>query len=142
MRSAGGEVHVLDELGRDELGIGAYALAPEFNGRAWHWLTWKTKKGGVFHYFRRKHSMGLSADSMRRVLCCRGKTAQSPHQRLLWPLVRRALGKVSLPCVPSAETRSRIRTAATVLPVMMQERAFLVWPGPGSVVEGALQIPG
>lgn len=39
VRSAGGEVHVLDELGMDELGMGAYALAPEFNGRAWHCLT-------------------------------------------------------------------------------------------------------
>lgn len=32
VRSAGGEVHVLDELGMDELGMGAYALASEFNG--------------------------------------------------------------------------------------------------------------
>lgn len=31
VRSAGDEVHVMDELGMDELGVGAYALAPEFN---------------------------------------------------------------------------------------------------------------
>lgn len=31
VRSAGGEVHVLDKLGVDELGVGVYALAPEFN---------------------------------------------------------------------------------------------------------------
>lgn len=43
VRSAGGEVHVLDELGMDEFGMGAYALAPEFDGRACHQLTWKTK---------------------------------------------------------------------------------------------------
>lgn len=32
VRSTGGEVHVLNELGMDELRMGAYALAPEFNG--------------------------------------------------------------------------------------------------------------
>lgn len=31
VRSAGGEVHILNELGVDELGMGAWALAPEFN---------------------------------------------------------------------------------------------------------------
>lgn len=76
MRAAGGEVHVLDELGMDESGMGANALAPEFPGQAWHSLTWKTKKGGVFHYFHRKNNIGFFADSIRRVLCCTGKTAQ------------------------------------------------------------------
>lgn len=76
MRAAGGEVHVLDELGMDEPGMGVNALAPEFPGQAWHSLTWKTKKGGVFHYFHRKNNIGFFADSIRRVLCCTGKTAQ------------------------------------------------------------------
>ena len=31
VRSTGDEVHVMNELGMDELGMGAYALASEFN---------------------------------------------------------------------------------------------------------------
>lgn len=31
VRSTGDEVHVMNELGVDELGMGAYALASEFN---------------------------------------------------------------------------------------------------------------
>lgn len=31
VRPAGGEVHILDKFGVDELGVGLYALAPEFN---------------------------------------------------------------------------------------------------------------
>lgn len=59
VRSAGGEVHVLDELGMDELGIGAYALAPEFNGRAWHRLTWKTKAAEWFTIFTGRTTWGF-----------------------------------------------------------------------------------
>lgn len=43
VRPTRGEVHVLDELGMDEPGMGVYALAPEFNGRAWHSLTFCSK---------------------------------------------------------------------------------------------------